>query len=291
MLVGRKLGIALAIAGAAALLGACSSTATRRAPVEDRGMVPRGTAVTAATPAPLPPGAENAGKPGYYTVQPGEGLMKVARDHNQNWRDIVRWNNLDNPDHIEAGQVLRVEPPPAPVTAAVAPVAPPPARPPAQPTAATPQKTGPASAPVATQTPVSSAPPPASREMAFIWPASGTVVTGFDGAGNKGLDIAGKSGDSVLAAADGKVIYVGIGATGSGNLIIITHNDTFLTAYYGPHGNQTPLVKENQMVKKGQKIAEMGSSGPDRVSLHFEIRRSDSRGNKPVDPARYLPAR
>ncbi|MBF9266422.1 peptidoglycan DD-metalloendopeptidase family protein, partial [Paracidovorax cattleyae] len=121
-------------------------------------------------------------------------------------------------------------------------------------------------------------------DMAFIWPASGSLLAGFDEARNKGYDIAGKAGDPVLAAADGRVVYAGAGLRGYGNLVILKHNNTYLTAY--AH-NQTLLVKEDQSVRRGQKIAEMGSSDTDRVKLHFQIRRQ----GKPVDPARYLPAR
>ena len=148
--------------------------------------------------------------------------------------------------------------------------------------------------PVATQTTPGTVPasPPApaapssagADDIDFIWPASGALIAGFDEAKNKGLGIAGKAGDPVVAAADGKVVYAGAGLRGYGNLIILKHNTTFLTAY--AH-NQTLLVKEDQNVKKGQKIADMGSTDADRVKLHFEIRRS----GKPVDPARYLPAR
>jgi lipoprotein NlpD len=110
------------------------------------------------------------------------------------------------------------------------------------------------------------------------------VIAGFDEVKNKGLDIAGKLGDAVLATADGKVVYAGSGLRGYGNLVIIKHNETFLSAY--AH-NQTLLVKEDQTVTKGQKIAEMGQSDADKVKLHFEIRRQ----GKPVDPAQYLPKR
>ena len=109
------------------------------------------------------------------------------------------------------------------------------------------------------------------------------VIAGFDESKNKGLDIAGKAGDPVYAAADGKVVYAGSGLRGYGNLIIIKHNNTYLTAY--AH-NQSLLVKEDQAIKRGQKIAEMGNSDADQVKLHFEIRRQ----GKPVDPSRYLPA-
>jgi lipoprotein NlpD len=118
----------------------------------------------------------------------------------------------------------------------------------------------------------------------FIWPASGSLIAGFDEARNKGLDIGGKSGDAVVAAADGRVVYAGAGLRGYGNLVILKHSNTFLTAY--AH-NRALLVKEDQTVRRGQKIAEMGNTDSDRVKLHFEIRRQ----GKPVDPARYLPAR
>ena len=121
-------------------------------------------------------------------------------------------------------------------------------------------------------------------DINWMWPASGPVSSGFDEVKNKGLDIAGKAGDPVLAAADGRVVYAGAGLRGYGNLIILKHNNTYLTAY--AH-NQALLVKEDQSVRKGQKIAEMGNSDADRVKLHFEIRRQ----GKPVDPARFLPAR
>jgi lipoprotein NlpD len=110
------------------------------------------------------------------------------------------------------------------------------------------------------------------------------VVASFDEGKNKGVSISGKVGDPVLAAADGRVVYAGAGLRGYGNLIILKHNNTFLTAY--AH-NQALLVREDQTVKQGQRIAEMGSSDADRVKLHFEVRRQ----GKPVDPVSYLPKR
>jgi lipoprotein NlpD len=109
-------------------------------------------------------------------------------------------------------------------------------------------------------------------------------LASFDEIKNKGLDLGGAAGESVMAAADGKVVYVGEGLRGYGKLIILKHNNTYLTAY--AH-NQALLVKEDQSVRKGQKIAEMGSSDTDRVKLHFEVRRQ----GKPVDPVKFLPAR
>jgi lipoprotein NlpD len=118
----------------------------------------------------------------------------------------------------------------------------------------------------------------------LIWPAQGPVSSSFDDSKNKGIDISGKTGDPVLAAADGKVVYSGAGLRGYGNLIIVKHSNTYLTAY--AH-NQALLVREDQSVKKGQKIAEMGNSDSEQVKLHFELRRL----GKPVDPVKYLPSR
>ena len=263
---------------AAAVLAGCGGTSLNKAPVEDRGASAGRTpsSTTSTTPAKVDPatlpGAENAGKPGYYTVKPGETLMRIASDHGQNWRDIARWSNLENPNVIEVGQVLRVVPPTSSTVTAAAPVAP---------AVAGSASAAPAPAPA----PAAAEPAgPADSSIAFIWPASGTVVATFDDARNKGVDIGGKAGDPVVAAADGRVIYSGAGLRGYGNLILIKHNNTYLTAY--AH-NQTLLVKDDQVVRKGQKIAEMGSSDADRVKLHFEVRRQ----GKPVDPSRDLPAR
>jgi len=267
------------------LLGACSSVSLNRAPVEDR---------TAKTPvaAPTPvvasgsagvkqaPGFENAGKPGYYTVKPGDTLIRIALENGQTFRELASWNQLDNPNRIEVGQVLRVFPPldgevvvkPVPkATVAASPVSAPPAA--AMPTPA-------ASTPV----PAAAAAPEAAVPNNWIWPANGAVLAGFDEVKNKGVDLGGKAGDPVLAVADGRVVYVGAGLRGYGNLIILKHDNVYLTAY--AH-NKTLLVKEDQSVLKGQKIAEMGSSDTDRVKLHFEVRRQ----GKPVDPVKYLPPR
>jgi lipoprotein NlpD len=122
------------------------------------------------------------------------------------------------------------------------------------------------------------------EQLTFLWPAQGQVIAPFDDAKNKGIDIGGKPGDPVLAAADGRVVYSGSGLRGYGNLVILKHNNTYLTAY--AH-NQNLLVKEDQVVKRGQKIAEMGSSDSEQVKLHFEIRKL----GKPVDPAKILAPR
>ena len=121
-------------------------------------------------------------------------------------------------------------------------------------------------------------------DVGWIWPANGKTIGTFSEGSNKGVDIAGKAGDAVIAAGDGKVVYSGTGLRGYGKLVIIKHNNTYLSAY--AH-NQNILVKEGQSVTKGQKIAEMGNTDADQVKLHFEVRRS----GKPVDPLKYLPQR
>jgi lipoprotein NlpD len=141
----------------------------------------------------------------------------------------------------------------------------------------------PAATPVAIATPGRDSKDP-DEDLGWQWPAAGPVLAGFDDARSKGVAIGGKAGDPVLAAADGRVVYAGSGLRGYGNLVIVKHNATYLSAY--AH-NQALLVKEDQVVRRGQKIAEMGSSDADRVQLHFEVRRL----GRPVDPTRYLPAR
>ncbi len=282
----------LLIALSLASLVACTSAPRNRAPVEER---PVGARPAAQAPAPTPagsnpagsvvapagaigPNAENAGKPGFYTVRPGDTLIRIGLEAGQSWRDIARWNDITNPNLIEVGQVLRITPPPgtAPVVAA-SPASSSPAV-----TATTSTRAGTATA----ASPASSQPQQSSgdEDVGWAWPASGTILAGFDESRNKGIDIGGRLGDPVLAAGDGRVVYAGSGLRGYGNLIIIKHNNTFLSAY--AH-NQTLLVREDQNVKKGQKIAEMGQSDADRVKLHFEIRRQ----GRPVDPTRYLPGR
>ena len=255
---------------------AASDSARASAPVATSSPVSMGPAMT---------GSENAGKPGFYSVRPGDTLTKIALDHGQAWRDIAKWNGLENPNMIEVDQVLRVAPPVMELAAnrQTKPVMaqnPTPASNTPTPTASS----APASS-ASNAAPSASAPVNVSDDgMIFAWPHPGPVLAGFDEAKNKGLDFAGKAGDPVLAAGDGKVVYAGSGLRGYGNLVILKHNNTYLTAY--AH-NQTLLVKEDQSVTKGQRIADMGSSDSDRVKLHFEIRKQ----GKPVDPAKLLPAR
>ncbi|MDR2188331.1 MAG: peptidoglycan DD-metalloendopeptidase family protein, partial [Azonexus sp.] len=135
-------------------------------------------------------------------------------------------------------------------------------------------------------TPSAATAPSGPDDVPWLWPTAGKVVAAFGEAGNKGVDIAGKAGDPVVAAGDGKVVYAGNSLPGYGELVIVKHNATFLSAY---GHNRKILVKEGQQVSRGQKIAEMGNTGTsaDSVKLHFEIRKQ---GN-PVDPALYLPKR
>jgi lipoprotein NlpD len=288
-----------------ALVG-CSATPTK-APVEDRKPAKPATSLSAstkaaaaappvtATEAPKPlPGADNAGRAGYYTVKPGDTMIRIGLENGQNWRDVVRWNSIENPNLIEVGQVLRVVPPgvdPAAVASRGVAAAQVDARPLEGKGAALPAGLPASGAPVigvdAGKAGAAAAPAAArdgEDEPAWAWPATGPVVAGFEEGKQKGLLLGGKPGDPVLAAADGRVVYAGAGLRGYGNLLIVKHNNTYLTAY--AH-NQSLLVKEDQAVRRGQKIAEMGSSDAERVQLHFEIRRQ----GKPIDPARLLPAR
>ena len=286
-----------ALAAFVLLNAGCATRSGKQAPVEDRGagmskLAPIGVDIGNIKQL---PGAENAGKPGYYTVKPGDTMIRIGLESGQNWRDVARWNNIENPNIVEVGQVLRVVPPVVDNSIVVTrpvlsgsgivstPVAP----------ASGAGASRPASAPASPASAVAGVPPAVAssssaatgdENVGLIWPAQGSLLAGFDEAKNKGLDIAGKAGDAVVASAEGRVVYAGAGLRGYGNLIILKHNNTFLTAY--AH-NQKLLVKEDQTVAKGQKIAEMGNSDADRVKLHFEVRRQ----GKPVDPAKYLPVR
>ncbi|EON12060.1 peptidase [Pandoraea communis] len=258
------------------MLAACASRQVG-APVVDRTV--GGTTTDSNVPGTAPVIDNTPVPAGYYRVKPGDRLYRIALENGQNYRDIARWNNIQNPDQIEVGQVLRVKPPAGDTgTPVPAPVA-------STPSSAS---SNPASVPPAVVTPPASssasAAPSAvsSGELQLSWPAKGSVVGRFDDSKNKGLNIAGSTGDPVYAAGAGKVVYSGAGLRGYGNLVIIKHDATFLTAY--AH-NRTLLVKEGDSVTRGQKIAEMGNSDADRVMLHFEVRRD----GKPVDPMKYLP--
>jgi murein DD-endopeptidase MepM/ murein hydrolase activator NlpD len=207
--------------------------------------------------------------PGFYRVERGDTLSKIARSNRQPVQNIVRWNNLSNPDSIEVGQVLRVVPPAGAASssgalrssgngsAAAAP-------------RAAPADSAPTAAPAAT--------------ISLVWPADGTVFRRFDGGNSKGIDISAAAGTPIVAAAPGTVVYAGNGLRGYGNLLILKHNGEYLTAY--AH-NRVLLVKEGESVKSGEKIAEMGDTDTDRVMLHFELRYQ----GRSMDPSRALPPR
>jgi len=322
-----------------ALLGAlagCSSTPVQ-APVSDIRPPPAAPKPAAAAP------AATVVPPGHYMVKRGDTLYSIALENGADYRDVARWNKLDDPTKIAVGQVLRVTPPegetavqvgaahgaPAlqsrPLDGAIATAAPQgqgdggtkvapkalrlpysesnyamlakgepgttaaPAGP--QPVAMAP--TGAAAAAAAAK-PAAQAPAaqaeapksaPAAREagaLDFIWPARGSVLAKFSEPNNKGVDIGGKPGDPVVAAAAGQVLYTGTGIRGFGKLIVIRHENGFSSVY--AH-NREILVKEGQTVSRGQRIADLGDSDADRPKLHFEIRKA----GKPVDPLLYLP--
>ena len=211
-------------------------------------------------------GPAQSGAPGTYTVVAGDTLHKIARQHGQNVDALMRLNNLRNPNQIRVGQVLRVR--------AGA----------GQGASTAPQSTADAgSSTVAPPRPVTT---PATalpkQRISLAWPAQGTVNRTLARPSPFGLYVLNKEGTPVKAVADGQVIYADNGLRGYGNLIIVQHNQTFLTAY---GNNQSLLAKEGQQVKRGQQIATMGNSDASRTQLHFELREN----GQPVDPSRYLP--
>lgn len=298
--------VACALA-AAALLGGCA--AQKPAPVDDRRPPP---AVAVLKPL---PGDESAPPAPLYVVKRGDTLYSIALEHGQDYRDVARWNQLEDPTRLRVGQELRMAPPEGaaaaePGAAQVGAARVPgeiEARPlgPSTSVERQPIPEGVRNAPQALRLPYSEqnlaalsrgeskpeAKPepvkPAAPErdpdaIEFAWPAKGRILAGFSEPASKGLDIAGKPGDAVLAAAPGRVMYTGTGIRGYGKLIVIKHDNNFNSVY--AH-NREILVKEGQNVTRGQRIAELGDSDADSPKLHFEIRKS----GKPVDPLRYLP--
>jgi lipoprotein NlpD len=280
------------------LLAACS-TPSRQAPVVDRPVTSSRHVKPATPPAPAPAAVADESKSdgaNSYTVHKGDTLLRIALDHGQNYRDLVTWNNLADPDDIKVGQVLRVSPPERVASAQTNPVPLP------EPRSAAPKKQLPAPIPakgkelaeaVKPDTKPESVTSPApgtmvtandDERLSWMWPATGKIVATFDEGKSKGIDIAGKLGQQVVAAGAGKVMYAGSGIRGYGNLVIVKHSNTLLSAY--AH-NKAIVVKEGDTVSKGQVIAEMGDTDADSVKLHFEIRQQ----GKPVDPTRFLPGR
>ncbi|MDM8349283.1 peptidoglycan DD-metalloendopeptidase family protein [Pseudomonas sp. sp1636] len=272
----RRLLAGLAIA---ALLAGCVSSPPGGVQVVDRNA--RGVAAQQRQPV----------TSGQYVVRRGDTLYSIAFRFGWDWKALAARNGITSPYLIRVGQVIRFDgrrltrkpavavapavTPPVPIGRPVVPTQPPVVRPPSQ--ASVPIKASRATTPVQ----------PVQRSVSgWAWPASGVVIGRFSSNGslNKGIDIAGDLGQPVLAASDGSVVYAGSGLRGYGELLIIKHSDTYVSAY---GHNRRLLVQEGQQVKAGQTIAEMGSTGADRVKLHFEIRRQ----GKPVDPLQYLPRR
>lgn len=223
---------------------------------------------------------------GSHIVQRGETLYQIAFRYGWDWKALAANNKLRQPFTFYPGQRISLEPRSASVARAVTPT------PTTRPSSSAPVRTTPTPVPApvkstAQKQPVTKNPTPTPAPAALTgwqWPAQGPLIARFQSSVslNKGIDIAGQLGQPVFSAANGTVVYAGRGLIGYGDMIIIKHDDDFLSAY--AH-NSRLLVKEGEQVRVGQKIAEMGSSGTDRVKLHFEIRR---RG-QPVDPLGYLP--
>lgn len=215
---------------------------------------------------------------GFHLVERGETLYSIAWRYGIDYRELASANSIYSPYTIYPGQKIDVSGQgrsvPAPVRPSV--------ENPSKPVAAT-QPSLPPPAPIIHSAPKSES---FSAVIDWKWPANGRLIDRFSTKNpvNKGIDIAGSLGESVLAAAAGTVVYAGQGLRGYGNLVIIKHNDVYLSAY--AHTSRI-LVSEQEVVKAGQKIAEIGSTGTDRVMLHFEIRQN----GKPVDPLQYLPKR
>lgn len=205
----------------------------------------------------------------YHVVEKGETLYSIAWQNGYDHRQLAGWNGIKPPYTIFPLQRIRIKPR-AMVTS------------PRQSSSRTKSK----KAYIAPNKPATNLTkkPTWTKKPAWYWPAQGPLLSTFshNDAGRKGVDISGRLGQPVQAAADGKVVYSGSGLRGYGNLIIVKHNEEFFSAY--AHNNKN-LVKENQSVKARQRIADMGRSGTDRVKLHFEIRRD----GKPVNPLSYLP--
>lgn len=255
------------------LLAACSSNSSSTTTVVDRNAQQKPTVTS-----------------GQYVVRPGDTLYSIAFRYGWDWKALAARNNISAPYTIRPGQAIRFDggagkaPSVAKTTTPVAPVVV--NKPTSTPATASKPTTPAATTP--TQ-PAASGGTPAVATGApggWIWPTNGTLIGRFasNGSLNKGIDIAGQLGQPVLAASNGTVVYAGSGLRGYGELVIIKHSDTYVSAY---GHNRRLLVREGQQVKVGQNIAEMGSTGTDRVKLHFEIRRQ----GKPVDPLQYLPSR
>ncbi|WP_250463186.1 MULTISPECIES: peptidoglycan DD-metalloendopeptidase family protein [unclassified Caballeronia] len=284
---GFKLFSRAGIAGAAvaAMLAGCSSTPRTPAPIVESSASSAPPVVQttspAVIPAPVVPLNAPPAEPGFYRVKPGDTLYGIARNYKQKPDDLAKWNTLPESKQVNIGQLLRVAPPGAAVASAST----------AQkkdmpPLIATPQK----SSSDKTEKSVAQKPAPEASEEhvsaargTFVWPAKGEVVRKFGASGNKGIDISGKVGQPVKAAAGGKVVYAGSGLRSYGRMIIVRHGNDFLTAYAY---NDKLLVHEGDTVKQGATIADMGTGPSGSPELHFEVRKSGAA----VDPLPLLGA-
>ncbi|MFM0290387.1 peptidoglycan DD-metalloendopeptidase family protein [Paraburkholderia megapolitana] len=254
------------------------------------------TAVASGTAVPTVAASQPAATPApaqFYEVQRGDTLSRIAQDHNCSVADLQTWNGLKRAGRLKAGQTLRLSPPDAGSTDASSQTAKP-ANAPAASTSSTSSASSTNAAEATTDT--SAAPDPAVKRqvmaqtarhasrVALAWPAQGKVVESFQPGETRGIEISGKPGDPIRAAASGKVMYAGTGLNEYGSLIIVQHNKDFLTAY---SHNRKLLVKTGDFVQQGQQIAEMGDENNSRVALLFEVRRD----GKPVDPMPYLPGK
>ncbi len=216
--------------------------------------------------------------PGWYTVKRSDTLYSIAWRYGLDYKQLAVWNGIDVDAPIHPGQRLRL------IRPAKNTVASSPTKPASSPSKAT------GTAPANTRKPAAPAPSPAISYSGrdprrWLWPTDGKLLSSFSASdlARRGIRVVGKAGQPVRAVADGKVVYSGNGLAGYGNLIIIKHSDTFLSAYAYCRER---LVQEGKLVKAGAKVATMGSRD-DRPQLHFEIRRN----GKPVDPLKYLPKR
>ena len=278
-----SIGVAVSIAGC--------STALTPAPIVEQSTggtsapasiptTPPGTGPVAG-PVAIAPVQANAG-PGFYRVKPGDTLYGIARAQKQRPSDLIKWNNLPDSKQVNIDQLLRVAPPGSTGTAANGDDWS------KQASSAAGSKAGPPiiGAPAATASNNSPAPTPArlainSKGAWLTWPAQGDVITKFGEGGSKGIDIGGKLGEPVKAAAAGRVVYAGSGLRAYGQMIIVKHSNDFLTAY--AH-NSKLLVKEGDTVRQGATIAEMGTGPSNKPLLHFELRKS----GQAVDPVPSL---
>lgn len=253
----------------------------------------------------------------YRTVVPGDTLYSIAWESGQDYREVATWNRISPPYTIKPGQQIRVKAPDQAVTGKTARKEQKPDREQSKAQKPIAQRTAPKVASPAAKSQMTArseprsgaqqnntgvsnsartartttartgsrqAAEPVTSSRGWVWPADGQVLNRYSESDLKGLDIAGARGTPVRASAAGRVVYQGSGLRGYGQLIIVKHSDEYLSAY--AH-NDRIYVKEGDVVKRGQKIADMGSTGTDRTKLHFEIRRQ----GVPVDPLKYLPRR